>query len=123
MLKVRRSFSVGRRTYRQGRIVDPDDPVVKGREHLFVDLDEEAAAARPVEQATAAPGERREVFLAAKQKVAKAKKKAAKKAAKADTSDDSESEPTKGVTLVCDDCGREFKNQGGLSSHQRAKHA
>lgn len=48
------SFAVaGGRTVQRGDVVADDDPVVKGREHLFT------APWAQVEQATAAPGERR----------------------------------------------------------------
>lgn len=65
------SFTVatknGKRMVLAGHTVRADDPIVKGREHLFADTDELAAAAadtdgvlrRPVEAATAAPGEKR----------------------------------------------------------------
>lgn len=52
MPTARTSFSTGRRIVRRGQTVAADDPVLKGREHLF----------RPsVEQATAAPGEQRDL--------------------------------------------------------------
>jgi hypothetical protein len=43
----------GGRTIRRGDSVPDDDPALAGREHLF------GAPWAPVEQATAAPGERR----------------------------------------------------------------
>lgn len=114
MLKVINSFSVGKRTLRRGQVVADDDPAVAGRKHLFVDLkDEDARAQARVEQATAAPGERRNVFLEAKEAVAKAKKKAAEAEAAQAPADD---------VFVCDVCGKEAKNAGGLASHKRAKH-
>lgn len=50
-LKAVRAFQYNGRVYRRGQVVDPSDPVVKGRDRLFT----------PVEQATAAPGEVRNV--------------------------------------------------------------
>lgn len=50
---ARTSFSVDRRVIRAGTHVAPDDPVLDGREHLFT--------SDGVEQATAAPGEKRNV--------------------------------------------------------------
>lgn len=44
------------RQIRAGELVKNNDPVVKGREALFTDASES-----PVEQATAAPGEKRTV--------------------------------------------------------------
>ncbi|MFI0481737.1 hypothetical protein [Actinomadura sp. 9N215] len=48
-----------------GDLVDDDDPIYRGREHFFEDASEYVAArvekAADVEDATAAPGERREV--------------------------------------------------------------
>jgi hypothetical protein len=52
-LIVKRSFAVGAKVYRRKTRVPADDPVVKGREHLF-DQDVEV-----IERATAAPGEKR----------------------------------------------------------------
>jgi hypothetical protein len=59
-----------------GDLVDDGDPVIKGREHLFESVDAYVAARQPgavlppgpaeVEQATAAPGERRSVRPVAK---------------------------------------------------------
>lgn len=72
-LRVRGSFACiyqgVEEVFAAGRLVDASDPVVKGREHLFEPV--EVAASRqslmgrtapaPVEQATAAPGEKRSV--------------------------------------------------------------
>lgn len=46
------------RAYTAGQLIDDADPVFKGRERLFEDV---AASVRNVEQATAAPGEKRSV--------------------------------------------------------------
>ena len=62
-------FFWGQRFVAQHEIVSSDDPVVKGREHLFKVIE--------VEQATAAPGEKRSVAIpkaAAKKTVKKGKK-------------------------------------------------
>ena len=43
-----------------GQLLDSGDPVIKGREHLFEDVETHVAEkATRVEQATAAPGEKR----------------------------------------------------------------
>lgn len=96
-LVAKNAFAVGRRVVKpidarmlRERVVMSNDPIVKGREHLFTDL----LDALGTEQATANPGERRTK---------------PPKQPKADP-------------LTCPDCGRKFKNAGGLSSHQRAKH-
>lgn len=57
MLRARESFHACGRFVAAGEPVDPADPIVKGREALF--------EADGVEQATAAPGERRAVKKAA----------------------------------------------------------
>jgi len=44
-----------------GQLVDSDDPVVAGREHLFEAVDTYMARRKSVEEATAAPGEVRTV--------------------------------------------------------------
>lgn len=55
-LRALTSFAVpGQRVIREGDLVDSSDPVVKGREALFVSSD----IATSVEQATSAPGEKR----------------------------------------------------------------
>jgi hypothetical protein len=125
MLQVLRTFTDGKKTYRRGALIDAKDPVVKGRGHLFMDV----GTGQPVEQATASPGERRNLFLEQKAAVAKAKEKEAKKAAKKTDKSNAEAsnsepaaEPTKGVGFVCDVCGKQAKNQSGLLAHQRAKH-
>ncbi len=48
-------FFWGQRFVAKDEIVSSDDPVVKGREHLFKPIE--------VEQATAAPGEKRNVAI------------------------------------------------------------
>lgn len=52
--QARETFFVGRRTIQRREIVSSDDPVVVGRAHLFDLLTEPV-----IEQATAAPGEKR----------------------------------------------------------------
>ena len=52
ILRARTAFAVGHKIVAAGALVDSDDPLVKGREGLFAPV---------VEQATAAPGERRAV--------------------------------------------------------------
>lgn len=54
MPTVREAFRANRLLYREGRWLPADHPIIKGRERFF-DFDDE----QPVEQATAAPGERR----------------------------------------------------------------
>lgn len=46
------------RAYTAGQLIEDTDPVFKGRERLFEDV---ASGVRGVEQATAAPGEKRNV--------------------------------------------------------------
>lgn len=60
MPTARQSFSAYGRVVRQGQTVDRSDPILDGREHLFDDV----PSRRPVEQATAAPGETRNVGVA-----------------------------------------------------------
>jgi hypothetical protein len=72
------------RVMRPGDLVGEDDPAYKGKEHLYEAV--EAAAARAVESATAAPGERR---VLSRGKKAAAKKAAARKAAAPSESKDS----------------------------------
>ncbi len=68
LLQPIESFFWGQRFVAQDEIISSDDPVVKGREHLFKTVE--------VEQATAAPGETRNVTIPAKKKAAsKGKKK------------------------------------------------
>lgn len=55
VLRAKTTFRSGQRIVRSGEIVAANDPVVKGREALFTDPDS------LVEQATAAPGEKRAV--------------------------------------------------------------
>lgn len=67
-----------------GTLLDSSDPIVKGRENLFEPVDTFMARQSPdVEQATAAPGEKRSVGRPAK-------KTAARKAAESEGSDDDE---------------------------------
>lgn len=68
-IRARTHFTVGRRHVRPGDLVDSGDPIVEGREHLFVPVEP-----TNVERATAAPGERRAV-----KRATKATKKAAPK--------------------------------------------
>lgn len=63
-LRVKAPFARGTRVYTPGEIVSGDDPVVKGNESYFEDVD--ALVSRSVEQATAAPGEKRAVKRVAK---------------------------------------------------------
>lgn len=136
MLEVTQSFAIGRKRYLRGDLVDPKDPVVKGREHAFRQAKPKAERAkeqmearregarqrakrvaesrrsqasgeRRVEQATAAPGETRGIKLP-------------KDEAK---SQDSEPTPAKGGKVSCDECGKSFKGESGLATHKRAKHA
>ena len=44
-----------------GELVDPKDPIVKGREALFTPVQVTFPTVAPVEQATAEPGARRSV--------------------------------------------------------------
>ena len=57
---VLQSFFARGRFYAAGSTVDVGDPIIKGREALFVAVDGPRASV-PVEQATAAPGEVRNV--------------------------------------------------------------
>lgn len=79
-------FSTGHpEVYNPGRLVDENDPVVKGRERHFESAEVTASRTR-VESATAAPGERRTRTRPAKKTAAKtaaAKKAPAKAAPKA----------------------------------------
>lgn len=54
MLRCKSPFASGRRVVPAGAIIDPTDPIVKGRKALF-----EEVAVTHVEQTTAAPGEKR----------------------------------------------------------------
>lgn len=63
-LRCTKSFSAyvdgSPRVVRAGQLVEDDDPIVKGREASFESVDAHLAARRPrVEQATADPGEQR----------------------------------------------------------------
>lgn len=62
VLRVRESFAADTRVYSAGEIVDAADPIVAGREALFAEVTptkRDAPVAPVVEQATAAPGEKR----------------------------------------------------------------
>lgn len=64
------------RMYTVGQLVDASDPVIKGREGLFEDVethmaDKAARQAPRVEQATAEPGEKRSVGRPAKKTAAR----------------------------------------------------
>ncbi|WP_327160550.1 hypothetical protein [Streptomyces zaomyceticus] len=58
--------------FKVGQLVDGDDPVIKGREALFEDVETYVSdrSATRVEQATAAPGEKRSVGRSAAKKAA-----------------------------------------------------
>lgn len=62
MLHALSSFHANGRFVAEGEEVDPKDPIVKGREALFT------SAPSGVEQATAAPGEKRSVTRTRKAK-------------------------------------------------------
>ena len=75
------------RMYTVGQLVDASDPVIKGRQSLFEDVethmaDKAARQAPKVEQATAEPGEKRSVARPAAKKTA-AKPPSAEKGAAA----------------------------------------
>lgn len=76
MLVAKTSFSWGGKVYQEGESVDPKDPVLTNREHLFETVEDRhnRVRGRGVERATAAPGEKRNVTVP--------KKAAAKKPAK-----------------------------------------
>jgi hypothetical protein len=64
MLRVKESFMFGGRIYRVGDLVDQADPVTDTHAHLFEAMTPTrdlvvTADQAPVEQATAAPGEKR----------------------------------------------------------------
>ncbi|SDN17891.1 hypothetical protein [Streptomyces wuyuanensis] len=79
-----------------GQLVDASDPVIKGREALFEDVDTYVSERAPkVEQATADPGEKRSVGRpAAKKTATPVKKAAAKPEVKHEPKDDSSKEGT-----------------------------
>jgi len=58
MLRALTTFHANGRTVPANAIVDPKDPIVKGREALFAPV---APTVGGVEQATAEPGEKRTV--------------------------------------------------------------
>lgn len=67
--RAKQSFWAGKppRMVHAGDLVADNDPIVKGREHLFEDAGAYVQReARRVEQATSAPGERRSVAPAPK---------------------------------------------------------
>lgn len=73
---AREAFAVGLKggrvvSVKAGDVFDASDPVVKGREALFEPVDEWAARVQQgprIEQATAAPGEKRSVAVPEKAK-------------------------------------------------------
>jgi hypothetical protein len=70
------------RVMKAGALVQDDDPILTGREHLFEDVDAFVQKQRPrAESATAEPGERRSLTKPAK-KTAAAKTATRKPAAK-----------------------------------------
>lgn len=74
IVQARVTFVTGIGVVKQGTVVYADDPVVKGREDLFEDLND------VVERATAAPGEKRPAPAGKPaQKAARKKQKAAPK--------------------------------------------
>lgn len=59
-VRVKQPFSTGTRVYVVGTVLDASDPVVGPRPELFDRIEDIAApVAEVVEQATAAPGEKR----------------------------------------------------------------
>lgn len=99
------------RTIRRGEIITTDDPIYKGREHLFETLDEHAAReaqqrqamgitpSAPVERMTAAPGERRRVHIP--------------------EPDEGEDTPKAVPGYQCDQCEFASVSERGLKIHQR----
>ncbi|NUL09073.1 hypothetical protein [Streptomyces lunaelactis] len=76
------------RIFTAGQLVDAADPAIKGREHLFEDVetfmsDQAARQAPKVEQATAGPGEKRSVAPRPAAKKAAAKPQSTEKGAAA----------------------------------------
>lgn len=69
------------RVMRPGTLVQDDDPVIKGREHLFEDVDAFVQQRTRVESATAEPGARRSLTKPVKKTTA-AKPAGPKSAAK-----------------------------------------
>ena len=59
VLRAKETFFVGNAKLTKGQLVNDDDPIVKGKEHLFESTEE--VAIPMVEQATANPGQRRAV--------------------------------------------------------------
>lgn len=60
VLRVKTPFALSaRKVFTIGTLVDASDPIVKGRESLFEPVETAAARTASVEQATAAPGEKR----------------------------------------------------------------
>lgn len=64
MVAVTSFAAPGRRVIREGQVLAGDDPLVSAHPSYFVPAD--VAAERQVEQATAAPGEKRTVSRARK---------------------------------------------------------
>lgn len=54
------------RVFTPGALVKDDDPIVKGREHLFESVEATVEKSSSVERATAAPGEKRTLTTPAK---------------------------------------------------------
>lgn len=82
------------RVMRTGTLVSEDDPIIKGREHLFEDAETHVQERARVEDTSAAPGRRRSLSRPAR-KAAAAKPKPAKRttaeqAPKADTKQETE---------------------------------
>lgn len=62
VLHAKETFFVGNRKVTKGQLVNPKDPIVKGREALFEDTEKVAVPAIP-EQASRNPGQRRAVAM------------------------------------------------------------
>lgn len=86
ILRAREPFSITfngtPRGFVVGDLIDSEHPIVQGREHLFEPV-ETFSLMPSVEQATAAPGEKRSRTRPAAKKAAAPRKRAAKKAAAA----------------------------------------
>ena len=65
-LRARETFFVGNTKITIGQLLSESDPIVKGKAHLFVTVPDDMPH---VEQATAAPGQKRSVSVPAKKKV------------------------------------------------------
>lgn len=60
MHRAKETFFIGRTTVSRGQLVRDEDPVLAGRGHLFEAVDDNLPI---VEQATAAPGEKRRIAI------------------------------------------------------------